>query len=307
MMKFSCSTWAVPLTAAVAACLTACGGGGGSAGGAPPTVSSVSAGQATYSQPLLITAQGNNLDQGVAASSAGCRNMVLSTTAPNISNASTAYFRCTVSGVGAQSVSVTRTSDGGVLGSAAFTVAVPQVTMAISNGAGVNGSLVLTLDPARAPVTVDNFLAYVNAGFYDSTVFHRHGRQNDLSPFVLQGGGYSAPVSSAAPFPAAKATRDPIALEVGRGLSNVQYSVAMARTSALNSATSEFFINTVDNVFLDTAGGGYAVFGTVTAGTALVNAMVAAPCSTSPLNFGSNSPDCVPSPNLVITRATQTR
>ena len=183
----------------------------------------------------------------------------------------------------------------------------PQVTLSVSNGAGVNGTLVITLEPSATPATVANFLSYVNAGFYNGTVFHRHGRTNSQTTFVLQGGGYAAPVTSAARFPAPKPTNAPINLEVGRGLSNVCYSVAMARTSALNSATSEFFINTTDNVFLDTSGGGFAVFGNVTTGTALVNAMTAAACSFSSANFALGSTDCVPEPNLVITAATQTR
>lgn len=183
----------------------------------------------------------------------------------------------------------------------------PQVTLSIDNGAGVSGSMVVTLDPARAPVTVANFLRYVNAGFYNCTVFHRHGRTAALGTFVLQGGGYAGPVSSTARFPAPKPTNPPIALEVGRGLSNVRYSLAMARTDVLNSATSEFFINTTDNAFLDTSNGGYAVFGNITVGTAVVDAMVAATCNFSSVNFALGSPDCVPEPNLFITRAAQTR
>ena len=129
----------------------------------------------------------------------------------------------------------------------------PQVTLSISNGAGVSGTLVITLAPTATPATVANFLSYVNAGFYNDTVFHRHGRTNNQTTFVLQGGGYAAPVTSASRFPAPKPTNAAINLEVGRGLSNVCYSVAMARTAVRNSATSEFYINTTDNVFLDTA------------------------------------------------------
>ena len=183
----------------------------------------------------------------------------------------------------------------------------PQVTLTIANGAGVSGNVVITLEPVAAPVTTANFLQYVNSGFYNCTVFHRHGRTATLGPFVLQGGGYTAPVASASAFPAAKPTQAPIALEVGRGLSNTRNSLAMARTSAPNSATSEFFINTTDNAFLDTSGGGYAVFGSITTGAELIPSMLAATCNPSTANFGLGSPDCVPEPNLVITRAVQTR
>jgi cyclophilin family peptidyl-prolyl cis-trans isomerase len=186
----------------------------------------------------------------------------------------------------------------------------PQVTLAVTNGAGVTGNIVITLEPTAAPITVANFLEYVNSGFYNGTVFHRHGRSATAgtpATFVLQGGGFAGPLTSNASFGTPKATRAPIALEVGRGLSNVRYTVAMARTSVLNSATSQFFINTTDNVFLDSSGGGYAVFGTVTAGRDVVDAMVAAPCTLSSLNFGATSVDCLPTPNLTITAAIQTR
>ena len=291
-----------------AALLAACGGGGGDAGGPAPVVTASSTNTARYSETLLITLTGSNLDQSLTLSSAGCRNFVRSTTAPFVSSATLAYYTCTTSGVGNLTVTV---SGGGVTAATVpFSVSQPQVTLLVNNGAGVSGTLVITLRPQEAPTTVDNFLAYVKSGFYNNTVFHRHGRTATSTPFVLQGGGYTAPVLSTVLFPAPKAASAPIALEVGRGLSNVRYSLAMARTNVLNSATSEFFINTVDNVVLDTSGGGYAVFGSVTTGTTLVDAMVAAPCNLSPLNFNSGftiSTDCVPEPNLVIAGATQTR
>ena len=292
-----------------AALLAGCGGGGGDSGSPPPTVSAFSASSARYSDTMLITLVGSNLDQTLTFTGAGCRNYVRSTTAPNISTATAAYYTCTVSGVGNQIVAV---SGGGLtVANVSFTVAVPQVTMLINNGAGVAGTLVLTLAPDRAPITVDNFLAYVKRDFYNGTVFQRHGRQgtsiNITGEFVLQGGGYDAPVSSAARFPVPKAASAPIALEVG--LSNLRYTVAMARSSAANSATSEFFINTVDNTFLDSTATvqGYAAFATITTGTTLVDAMVAAPCNFSAINYGLNSPDCVPEPNLVVITATQSR
>ena len=296
------------MSLAAAAALVACGGGGGDAGGPPPTVSASTASSARYSDSMLITLVGANLDQALTLSSTGCRNFVRSTTAPNISTATTAYYTCTVSGVGNLAVTV---AGGGVTAATVpFTIAAPEVTMLVNNGAGVSGTLVISLRPQEAPLTVDNFLAYVKSGFYNNTVFHRHGRMANSTTFVLQGGGYASPVSAAAAFPAPKPVNAPVALEVGRGLSNLRYSLAMARTSALNSATSEFFINTVDNAFLDTQGGGYAVFGTVTTGTTVVDAMVGAPCNLSPINFDAPffiSTDCVPTPNLVIAGATQTR
>jgi cyclophilin family peptidyl-prolyl cis-trans isomerase len=173
----------------------------------------------------------------------------------------------------------------------------PQVTLNISNGADVTGSVVITLVPEYAPQTVANFLTYVNEGFYDNTIFHRHD-----GGFVLQGGGYAAPVA-AQDVPQHKATHAAIPLEIK--VSNVQGTVAMARTSALNSATSEFFINLVNNDFLDLSGGGYAAFGYITDMT-LVSAMRQAPCVSSNVTQG-NGLGCLPIPNLVITSAVQTR
>ena len=284
--------------------LGACGGGGGDPGVPPPIVSAATTGTVRYGDSLLITLVGSGLDQALTLSSPSCRNFVRSTTAPNVSTATTAFYRCTVSGAtGARSISV---SGGGVTAaSVPITVPVPEVTMIVSNGAGVAGTLVITLTPDRAPITVDNFLAYVRSGFYNGTAFHRNGRTATGGDFVLQGGGYDAPVSATALFPAPKLVNAPIVLE--SGLSNLRYTVAMARTSVLNSATSEFFINTANNAFLDTSGGGFAAFGTVTTGVTLVDAMSVAPCRGSLINFGFGSVDCVPEPNLVVANAQQTR
>jgi peptidyl-prolyl cis-trans isomerase A (cyclophilin A) len=175
----------------------------------------------------------------------------------------------------------------------------PQVTFNITNGAGVTGQLVITLVPEHAPKTVANFLAYVQSGFYVGTIIHRN-----QAGFVLQGGGYQSPVATT-DTPTHKATNAPIELEVK--VSNVLGTVAMARTSAPNSATSEFFINLGNNSALDYSGGGYAAFGYISNLT-LVNAMTQAPCEPwAFLGTGANSLGCLPVPNLVITAAAQTR
>ena len=179
----------------------------------------------------------------------------------------------------------------------------PQVTLTLSNGAGVSGNVVLTLDANRAPVTVGNFLSYISSGFYNGTVIHRHA-----PGFVLQGGGFAGPLSAGAAAPPLKQTNAPIALEDNAGLSNVCLTVAMARTTDPNTATSQFFINTANNTGLDrTAAGarGYAVFGSVTAGRAVVEAMTQAPCPAWPAYLGSG--ECLPSPNITITNALRTR
>ena len=124
------------------------------------------------------------------------------------------------------------------------------------------GDIVLELDRARAPITVDNFVTYVKAGHYNGTIFHRV-----ISNFMIQGGGYG-------PDLAEKSTRAPIKLESQNGLKNERGTIAMARTNVPDSATAQFFINVVDNPMLDYPsrdGHGYAVFGRVTAGMDVVD------------------------------------
>jgi cyclophilin family peptidyl-prolyl cis-trans isomerase len=257
-----------------------------------PQVSSASAGVPRYSQPLLITVNGARLDSGLTVTSAGCADMTRSTTAPNVSSDTVAYYTCTPRALGDQTARIVRTVDSTLLQTVPFTVPEPQVTMAVSNGAGVNGSMVFTLRPDLAPITVDNFLAYVNSGFYEGTIFHR------VAPgFVVQGGGFTTAGTLKPP------TRAPIALEVGKGLSNVRWSLGMARTAVPDSATSQFYVNLVDNLFLDPGptSAGYAVFGSVTGNTALVTAIETAPCT--PTGAG----ECVPNPQMVINSAQQTR
>jgi peptidyl-prolyl cis-trans isomerase A (cyclophilin A) len=283
--------------------LAACGGGGGGGSGgsaAEPTVTAMSVGAAKYSDTLLVTATGTNLDAGLTLSSAGCNSMTRSTTAPNVSNASTAYFTCTVSALGSQSVTALRSSDATALASANFMVPVPIVTVTVSNGAGVAGTMVFTLAPDKAPITVDNFLRYVRDDFYTNTVFHRVVMSP--TPFVIQGGGYRIPNSPL------KGLLPGIPLEVNKGLSNVQWSLAMARTADPNSANSQFFINLADNSsILDPKAGssGYAVFGSVSAGTNVVAAIAGAPCA--PLATITDAPECTPQPFMVVTSAVQTQ
>jgi peptidyl-prolyl cis-trans isomerase B (cyclophilin B) len=138
----------------------------------------------------------------------------------------------------------------------------PQVEMHISNF----GPITIELDVEKAPKTVENFLAYVNAGHYNNTVFHRV-----IPGFMVQGGGFE---------PGMKEKRGlaPINNEANNGLKNNKYTLAMARTSDPHSATAQFFVNVADNAFLNhTApsqqGWGYAVFGKVIAGTENIDKM----------------------------------
>jgi peptidyl-prolyl cis-trans isomerase A (cyclophilin A) len=143
-------------------------------------------------------------------------------------------------------------------GTLAFPALAQRVKLATSAG-----DIVLELDREKAPKTVDNFLQYVRAGHYNGTIFHRV-----IPTFMIQGGGMDAKMAE-------KPTRAPIPLEARNGLSNVRGSVAMARTMDPNSASAQFFINVVDNTFLDAAnardGHGYAVFGKVVEGLDVVD------------------------------------
>jgi peptidyl-prolyl cis-trans isomerase A (cyclophilin A) len=131
------------------------------------------------------------------------------------------------------------------------------------------GDVVIELDAAKAPKSVDNFVQYVKAGHYDGTVFHRV-----IADFMIQGGGMLPDMKE-------KPTRAPIPLESRNGLSNVRGTVAMARTMDPNSATAQFFINVKDNSFLDQPnsrdGNGYAVFGKVVSGMDVVDKIRAVP------------------------------
>ena len=126
------------------------------------------------------------------------------------------------------------------------------------------GTITVELDDAKAPVTVTNFIEYVKSGHYDGTIFHRV-----IDGFMIQGGGFTKDMNQ-------KETRAPIKNEAANGLKNARGTLAMARTMIVDSATSQFFINLVDNEFLDYRGPdprmfGYAVFGKVTDGMEVVD------------------------------------
>ena len=125
-----------------------------------------------------------------------------------------------------------------------------------------HGSLLIELDEKAAPITVKNFENYVNKGFYNDTIFHRV-----IDGFMIQGGGFTKDMSQ-------KQTDSPIKNEADNGLKNEKYSIAMARTSIPDSATSQFFINVNNNNFLDFPGqdgAGYCVFGKVIEGHDVVD------------------------------------
>ena len=261
--------------------LGACGGGGSS--DMDPAVSQIQAQSLRYGQTATIRVGGKYLRYDMLADTGSCAN-------PTFTAASTpdvAVLTCRVSTTGALPVTI-RAANGTVLHSSTLMVPQPQVTLITSAG-----TVVMELNPEVAPVTVNNFLSYVGSGYYGSTLFHRV-----ITGFVVQGGGYTAGLTKKA------GQRAPIALESNRGLANTRSTVAMARTSVFDSATSEFFINLADNASLDYQSDtdpGYAVFGKVVTGMEVVDAIAATPVAN--VNGFLN----VPTVDVTISFAIQTR
>jgi peptidyl-prolyl cis-trans isomerase B (cyclophilin B) len=162
----------------------------------------------------------------------------------------------------------------------------PQVELHIAG----HGIITIELDAEKAPKSAANFLAYVNKGHYNNTIFHRV-----IDGFMIQGGGFEPGMKQ-------KGTDAPIANEANNGLKNATYTLAMARTGDPHSATAQFFINVADNGFLNhtsptPSGWGYAVFGKVVKGTEVVDAIRKVPTGRS--GFHEN----VPKTDVVITKA----
>ena len=299
---------AAAVTTLLLAALSACGGSGSD--GATATVSSMSIASTKYGAPAQVTVVGTNLGN-LNLQATGCKNVTRLTAAPTASSDTTAYFSCTPSA--AYTSQILAVSNGGTIAQQTLTVLAPVVTMAVSGG-GVNGNIVINLKGNVAPITVDNFLAYVNSGFYTGTIMHRVVDQTNTLDGpeydVIQGGSYGAATSGT--LPTAKATTfAPIALETTGG-TNVQWTMAMARTSDPNSATSGFFFNVKNDTaaFDTTSGPGYAVFADVSGSSAILTQIAAIGQGGSsvctPL-VGFTDGSCVPIPNVTITSATQTQ
>jgi peptidyl-prolyl cis-trans isomerase A (cyclophilin A) len=160
-------------------------------------------------------------------------------------------------------------------------------TVALSTNQGL---IRIQLNAEKAPKSVANFLAYAKAGHYNGTIFHRV-----IPDFMIQGGGFTKDMVQ-------KATKPPIPLEANNGLSNLRGTVAMARTNDPNSATSQFFINVVDNNFLDAVnsrdGQGYAVFGQVIEGMEVVDKIRALPTDNKGMHAN------VPATPVIINKVT---
>ena len=258
-------------------CLVACGGSGFT-----PTVTAVQAQSLMYGSTASIYVGGNDLRASMVADlGTGCTSPSFSSN----SSPSLALLTCQVKTTGSLPLKIS-TADGQVIYQGTLTVPNPQVQLTTSKG-----NIVLELDPAKAPITVDNFLAYVKAGFYSNTIFHRV-----IAGFVVQGGGFTTGLVQQTGL------KSPIALESNNGLKNLRGTLAMARTSEPASATSQFFVNLVDNGFLDykdASNPGYAVFGKVVQGLDVVDSI--AQVATGTVSGFEN----VPLSDVTLTKASQ--
>ena len=260
--------------------LTACGG----STGFPPVITAVKPQSLSYGRTATIYLGGKDLRSSlVVESNGGCTNPSFGSS----SSTDTLVLNCLVTVVGDLPLTI-KSATGEVIYTTTLSVPKPQVSI-ITN----KGSFTLELDLATAPITVKNFLAYVRGGYYSNTLFHRV-----IPGFVAQAGGYTTGLVRK------PGQLDAIELESNKGLSNARATVAMARTNVFNSATSEFYVNLVDNTFLDyknAANPGYAVFGTVVQGMDVVDAIAA-----EPTGVFNGSPD-VPLTDITITMALQSK
>ena len=248
--------------------LSSCGGGSEFA----PVVTGVKVQSIQYGKTATIYIGGKDLRSTLNVDTSGS---CLNSSYASSSTTDVLVFNCLVSKTGDMPF-VVKTAEGESIYSTSVNVPLPQVVLITSKGA-LTFELV---DPAIAPSSVNNFLKYVNKGFYRDTLFHRV-----ISGFVVQGGGFTEGIVKKSGQTA------PIELESNRGLSNLRGSLAMARASTPNSAQSEFYINLVDNLSLDyrsAASPGYAVFGRIIQGLDVIDTIATVP--TGIINGFSNVP-----------------
>lgn len=267
-------------TAALLSLLSACGG----SDGFQPVVTGVKVQSAAYGKTATIYIGGKDLRSYLTVDTQGaCTNPSFASN----STTDTLVLNCAVSKTGDFALAI-KTPEGQTIYTSTVSVPMPQVSLFTSKG-----NITLELDPLAAPLSVNNFLNYVNKGFYRGTLFHRV-----IPNFVVQGGGYTTGMVKKS------GQASPIELESNKGLSNLRGSLAMARTYLPNSATSEFYINLKDNVSLDyknAANPGYAVFGKVIQGLEVVDAMALEPTGV----VGSFSD--VPLTDITLSLALQTQ
>ncbi len=260
--------------------VASCGGG---AAGSLPAVSDIQIDQVRYGQTSIIKLLGSNLRQDFQVSISNCQGLVVLTGG----NDSEQDVSCKPSAVGWLEVSA-KSTDGVLMTRKGFDVPNPQVKISSNFG-----DMVVELNAAAAPITVNNFLKYVNANFYNNTIFHRL-----IAQFVIQGGWLTSAMTEQGGAGAA------IVLESNNGLKNKRGSIGMARAAMPNSATTQFYFNFVDNANLDYQNDqvpGYAVFGQIVEGLNVLDIM--AQISTATL-YGL---DNFPTSNLVIKSMVQVK
>lgn len=251
-----------------------------------PSVAAATPDRLSYGRLSTFTITGTNLATAVTFSATGCDGLAVL--------AGGSVTQQTVTCTPNQLLSVRLAASVGgseVYASNALAVPKPRVTLTTTAG-----SIVVELEPGVVKATVDNFLAYSNAGFFNGTIFHRV-----IPGFVVQGGGFTSAANNT--LTAQTGLRAAIALQSNQGLSNLRGTIAMARTNLPDTATSQFFFNTVDNTFLDyarPAAPGYAVFGRITSDLAVVDVMSTVATHT----VGGNTD--VPVTDIVLTTAAQT-
>jgi cyclophilin family peptidyl-prolyl cis-trans isomerase len=251
-----CSILKLATLCALALMFSACGGGESF----QPVVTGVKVLTAQYGRPATIYIGGKDLRSNFNIDTSG--SCINPTFASN-SSTDTLVLNCSVIKTGDYPM-VIRAVDGMAIYSTTLNIPKPQVALITSMG-----SITVELDPMLAPLSSNNFLNYVNESFYRGTLFHRV-----IPNFVVQGGGFSTGMFEKLDKSA------PIELESNKGLSNLRGSLAMARTNLHNSATSQFYINLVDNLTLDyksAANPGYAVFGKVVQGMDVIDTISAVP------------------------------
>jgi len=264
----------------IAVLLNACGG----STGFPPVITGVKVQTLQYGRTATIYLGGKDLRTSVAVESSGaCTN-------PSFAANSTTevlVLNCTVTMVGEITLNI-KDANGTSIYTTSLNVPKPQVALITANG-----SITVELDQNKAPISVDNFLSYVRSGYYGNTLFHRV-----IPGFMIQGGGFTTGMVRKTGLEV------PIVLESKNGLSNLRGTLAMARTNVANSATSEFYINLVDNLFLDyknEGNPGYAVFGSVVQGLDIVDTI-----GVKATGFFNGFAD-VPLEDVVITMALQVK
>jgi len=236
--------------------ISGCGG----SSGFPPVITGVKAQSLMFGRTATIYLGGKDLRSNlVVDAGTACINPSFA----DNSSTDLLVLNCLVKAVGDFKLSV-KTETGELVYLGSLNVPKPEIALLTSKG-----TISVELDPALAPISSANFLSYVGSGFYSSTIFHRV-----IAGFVIQAGGYTTGLVKKT------GQLNPILLESNNGLTNKRGTLAMARTSVFNSATSEFYINLADNISLDyknAANPGYAVFGKVTQGLDVVDVIAAEP------------------------------